>query len=216
MASALTAEHAATWAKRLLAAAGLAYTAHQIFQLGQSTHTHASGTAGSSSSAAAAAAAASTVPACGDASLFPQLFPSASVPGLSLYRRRWLVARPRLVVFVVHGFGEHSGRYEVLAAQLNALGASVYALDHQGHGQSGGDRAYVQSFDHYTLDVLSFVERTQNELSAEGSEQLPCFLYGHSMGGVSCTQNQALHAGTASAGSSLISLACFLFLSPCS
>ena len=119
-----------------------------------------------------------------DRSLFPQLLPSASVPGLHLYHRSWAVSRPTCLVFLIHGYGEHIGRYESLAAQLNEIGASVFGLDHIGHGQSSGDRAYVERFSHYVLDALTFVEHVQ-----KGYEKpLPCFLIGHSMGGLIATQ----------------------------
>lgn len=82
-----------------------------------------------------------------DPSLFPQYFVSQ---GLWLYHRQWIVAKPRAIVFLCHGFAEHSGRYEHVARRLNAEGFSVYSLDHQGHGQSEGDRAYVEKFESYT------------------------------------------------------------------
>lgn len=58
----------------------------------------------------------------------------------------WLVEHPRAIVQVLHGLGEHAGRYRRLAESLNAAGFSVYADDHRGHGQTGldqwdGDRA---------------------------------------------------------------------------
>lgn len=123
-----------------------------------------------------------------DPTLFPQLFPSASVPGLMLHRRQWLVSNPRAIVFVLHGYAEHSGRYEAVAAHLNAAGFSVYSFDHQGHGRSGGDRAHVQSFDHYVIDALHYIRRVQSDFD----EPLPCFLLGHSMGGLVATQ--VMHA----------------------
>lgn len=55
--------------------------------------------------------------------------------GASLSARRWLPeGRPRAIVQIAHGLGEHSGRYARLAAALNAAGYGVYANDHRGHG----------------------------------------------------------------------------------
>lgn len=188
----------------LLAAAAAAYVAHKLSALNNSAHTQATGPAvGTSSSADAATAAAKSTSSSSsssastssgpsssyDRSLFPQLIPSASVPGLSLYHRSWVVSQPTSVVFIIHGYGEHIGRYESVAAQLNEIGASVYGLDHQGHGQSSGDRAHIECFDHYVLDALSFVEHVQKSPAFAGlNKPLPCFLLAHSMGGLIATQ----------------------------
>ena len=58
--------------------------------------------------------------------------------GLTQLRRRWVVSEPRASVLIVHGIGEHSGRYEHVAAALTAVGFAVYANDHQvGHNYIG-------------------------------------------------------------------------------
>ncbi|HEY5223862.1 MAG TPA: alpha/beta fold hydrolase [Microbacteriaceae bacterium] len=57
--------------------------------------------------------------------------------GVAISYYVWPVARPRAIVQVVHGVGEHARRYEELAAKLNAAGYTVYADDHRGHGQTG-------------------------------------------------------------------------------
>ena len=49
----------------------------------------------------------------------------------------WPVANPKAVVQLVHGIGEHSRRYDHVAAKLNSLGYAVYSDDHRGHGQTG-------------------------------------------------------------------------------
>ena len=67
-------------------------------------------------------------------------------------------------------------------AALNAAGFSVYGHDHQGHGQSGGERGYVESFQHYVLDSLHFLRHIQREVSESGGAVRPVFLFGHSMG----------------------------------
>lgn len=82
-------------------------------------------------------------------------------------------------VLLVHGYGEHSGRYEELAAWLAARGAAVHAYDHRGHGRSSGRRCHVDRFEDFLDDLDLVVER----LRAEHPEE-PLVLLGHSMGGL--------------------------------
>jgi alpha-beta hydrolase superfamily lysophospholipase len=80
---------------------------------------------------------------------------------------------------VVHGYAEHSGRYQHVAERLVAAGYAVYALDLRGHGRSEGRRAVVRSFDEYVGDISAFVERAR-----ERHPGVPLFVLGHSMGGL--------------------------------
>lgn len=80
---------------------------------------------------------------------------------------------------LVHGVHEHSGRYAYLASVLMARGIAVRAIDLRGHGLSEGDRATVDSFSDYTLDVAPFLSSVVDEAAG-----LPVFLMGHSMGGL--------------------------------
>jgi alpha-beta hydrolase superfamily lysophospholipase len=85
---------------------------------------------------------------------------------------------PRGVVVLVHGYGEHSGRYGHVADALTDCGVAVYAYDQRGYGRSEGRRAYVDDFDTY-LDDLEYV------LQAPGvPSDVPRILMGHSMGGL--------------------------------
>jgi len=86
--------------------------------------------------------------------------------------------------FISHGYGEHIGRYEHVSNKLNSHGFAVYGLDHQGHGQSEGDRAHVEYFSHFTRDLLTYVRKVQHTYPSP----LPCFLLGHSMGGLIAIQ----------------------------
>ena len=99
--------------------------------------------------------------------------------GLALHLNDWPAAQPRARMLVVHGLGEHSGRYAALAGDLNALGVSVRAFDHRGHGRSQGKRGTVgkdpDCLSHDTLEVF-------DAYAAEGND-LP-LLFGHSMGGL--------------------------------
>lgn len=102
--------------------------------------------------------------------------------GLWLHFRSWTVPNPKALVFLSHGYGEHMGRYEHVAAVLNSLGLSVYGLDHQGHGQSDGDRAYVERFGNFVCDFVQFVKFIEDQVSQQ-QKLPPSFLLGHSMGG---------------------------------
>lgn len=97
----------------------------------------------------------------------------------SIFEQWWLPkGEPRAVVAIVHGYAEHSGRYQHLAAFLNARGYAVEALDLRGHGQSSGRRVYVTSFSEYLSDVARFLRAVHERHPGK-----PVFLLGHSMGG---------------------------------
>ena len=95
-----------------------------------------------------------------------------------IYCQYWLPERVRAVVVVVHGLGEHSGRYVHVAKVLVDTGCAVYALDHHGHGQSEGPRALIDSFSNAVVDIDQLVERARKEQPGK-----PLYLLGHSMGG---------------------------------
>ncbi len=88
-------------------------------------------------------------------------------------------AEVRGTVLIVHGYGEHSGRYGHVARAFTEAGLQVFAYDQRGYGRSEGPRAYVRSFDAY-LDDLDRVLRT---IRPRAREHAPLFLFGHSMGG---------------------------------
>lgn len=100
--------------------------------------------------------------------------------GLPLYYQHWGPAgEPRAVLVIVHGFGEHSGRYMNVVNHLVPKGYAVYALDQRGHGRSPGPRGYIHSWEEFREDVRAFVRRV-----AEMGPNRPLFLMGHSMGGL--------------------------------
>ncbi len=97
---------------------------------------------------------------------------------VTIFTQSWLPDdAPRAVVIIAHGVGEHSGRYAHVAAYLTAHGYAVYAPDHRGHGQSGGDRVLVSSFDEFVTDLRTYFDQVR-----AAHPDLPIFLYGHSMG----------------------------------
>jgi alpha-beta hydrolase superfamily lysophospholipase len=99
--------------------------------------------------------------------------------GLDLFGRAWLPERAERSVLLVHGWAEHSGRYEHVGAWLAARGCAVHAYDHRGHGRSAGPRGHTRRF----ADLLDDLEIALARARAEAPE-LPLFLLGHSMGGL--------------------------------
>lgn len=96
--------------------------------------------------------------------------------------RRWsgdAAAEPEYVVVLVHGYGEHCGRYQHVAARLVADGAVVYAIDHVGHGGSAGEPVLITSFQEVEEDVHMLEAHAREE-----HPTLPVVLIGHSMGGL--------------------------------
>lgn len=97
---------------------------------------------------------------------------------VSIYTRHWLPDDlPRAIIVLLHGYGEHSGRYEHVARRLCEHEFGVYAPDHRGHGRSEGRRVYVQHFDQYVSDLA-----TNIALMRVTHAKAPLFVYGHSMG----------------------------------
>ena len=100
--------------------------------------------------------------------------------GLTQLRRYWPAPEARAAALIVHGIGEHCGRYEHVARQMNASGISVVGYDHRGHGESGGRRGHLGSWDQYLDDV-------EDQLASMRELGLPTTLLGHSMGGLVVT-----------------------------
>ena len=99
--------------------------------------------------------------------------------GLELFYRRWRPeVTPKAVLPIVHGHGEHSGRYANVADWFVPREYSVYALDLRGHGRSQGKRGALGDFCEYREDVRAFLDLVQE------SEPAPVFLVGHSLGGL--------------------------------
>jgi len=80
---------------------------------------------------------------------------------------------------VVHGFGEHSGRYDELGAWFAARGCAVHAYDQRGHGRSGGTRTHIDRFDQFLDDLAAFQALVRDEHPAT-----TITLVAHSMGGL--------------------------------
>lgn len=103
---------------------------------------------------------------------------TSALDGLSIYAQSWLPdAEVQGIVIIVHGYAEHSQRYSHVARTLVNAGYGVYALDHRGHGHSGGMRAYFASISEPVADLEQFFYQIQAK-----HPQAPVFVLGHSMG----------------------------------
>lgn len=87
----------------------------------------------------------------------------------------------RGTVLLVHGLGEHAGRYEALATALQSWGFAVRAYDHQGHGRSEGARGRLHSDDGLLHDLGTVIDATRAHPTLGHG---PLILLGHSMGGL--------------------------------
>ena len=98
--------------------------------------------------------------------------------GLNLQLRKWPRAGARGTVLVVHGLGEHIGRYTHVAAQLNGWGWNVVGYDQRGHGSSDGARGALVTADALLVDLALVVD------AVRAVHPGPLLLLGHSMGGL--------------------------------
>ena len=100
--------------------------------------------------------------------------------GLDLSVRRWQQeGAPHRWTFVMsHGLGEHSGRYQRFAERFTATGATIYAMDHRGHGRSGGRRGDAPGLQALLDDIDLVVAHARQESGG------PLVLFGHSFGGL--------------------------------
>lgn len=100
--------------------------------------------------------------------------------------RFWDVDEPWATLVIVHGLGEHSGRYEHVGDAFAEVSIQVSAFDLEGHGGSGGRRAHVTEWARY-LDQL------EAGLASAQAPGLPLILFGHSYGGL--VGYEYLHSG---------------------
>lgn len=96
----------------------------------------------------------------------------------SFYWQSWEPKQIKAIIFVIHGMGEHSGRYAEIAAFFNQFNYVVCAMDHYGHGKSGGKRGDIPSMDFMLNSVDHFIQEAYKVYG-----KLPAVVYGHSMGG---------------------------------
>lgn len=87
------------------------------------------------------------------------------------------------VVFIVHGYGEHSGRYRHVAEALTQVGFACYGIDHMGHGKSSGDRVYIPDMTLTVADLRQLFEAITPQYPDK-----PVLMFGHSMGSLIALQ----------------------------
>lgn len=99
-----------------------------------------------------------------------------STNGVELFTQNYIVENAKASLLLIHGLGEYSGRYTHVVNAFNAAGVNVYTFDLRGHGYSHGERAFITDLDEYQEDVEGVYSRIPKDL--------PCFILGHSMGGL--------------------------------
>jgi alpha-beta hydrolase superfamily lysophospholipase len=87
--------------------------------------------------------------------------------------------KPKAIIALVHGLGEHTGRYEHVGRALNEAGYALFGFDLRGHGKTGGARGHIPSLDAALQDIHQFVG-----FQKQNFPDTPIFLYGHSLGGL--------------------------------
>ena len=97
-----------------------------------------------------------------------------------IFQQSWLPeGEVKAVLLIVHGIGEHSGRYMNLVNHFVPLGYAVYGLDHIGHGNSDGTRVFVEKFSDFTDTLKIYFDKIRVWQPGK-----PIFLVAHSMGGL--------------------------------
>ncbi len=106
------------------------------------------------------------------------VFTLTSADGTKLCARHWEAKAPTATLVLIHGFGEHSGRYSDFGMSLSARGIDIFAADLRGHGRSEGKRGIVDSYDDFRADLRALLDHVGSARRTDTAT-----LYGHSMGG---------------------------------
>jgi alpha-beta hydrolase superfamily lysophospholipase len=100
--------------------------------------------------------------------------------GVQLVGRSWAPeGTPKALICLVHGLGEHAGRYEHVAEAFTKAGYAMTGFDLRGHGRSGGPRGHTPSFEMFMRDIDIYLDEGRKRFP-----DLPRFIYGHSLGGI--------------------------------
>jgi alpha-beta hydrolase superfamily lysophospholipase len=104
----------------------------------------------------------------------------AGKDGITFFMQGWEPdTNPRALLALIHGLGEHTGRYVHVGKAMTDAGYALVGFDLRGHGKSGGARGHAASLDVYMQDIRQF-----SDLLAQRYPGIPRFLYGHSLGGL--------------------------------
>ncbi len=120
----------------------------------------------------------------------------------NIHKVEWLASEAKAHLLLVHGYAEHSGRYDHFAKYLNAQNISVTSFDQRGYGKSDGLKGYIDRFSTYISDLKQIRAQIKD----------PVFLMGHSMGGLIATRYMQAHTDDQIKG--LISSSALLELDP--
>ena len=100
--------------------------------------------------------------------------------GITFFMQGWEPdSAPEALLALIHGLGEHTGRYAHVGRVMTDAGYALAGFDLRGHGKSGGARGHAASLDVYMQDIRQFLD-----LLAQRYPGIPHFLYGHSLGGL--------------------------------
>jgi acylglycerol lipase len=110
--------------------------------------------------------------------------------GLVYHYQHWIPQDPIALVVIVHGLGDHIGRFGKLVQRLTAEGLACALYDQRGHGRSQGRRGHVERFMDWVDDLASFVHFSASMVP----EGLPAFILGHSLGGLIGINYLLVHA----------------------
>jgi alpha-beta hydrolase superfamily lysophospholipase len=99
--------------------------------------------------------------------------------GLEVRTRHWPATDPWASLLLVHGLGEHSGRYEHVGERFSAAGIDTHGYDLRGQGASGGRRGDIDRWSRYLDDLAKRLDVVR-----AAADDRPVILYGHSMGGL--------------------------------
>ncbi|GHV34174.1 alpha/beta hydrolase [Synergistales bacterium] len=115
------------------------------------------------------------------------------------------LGKPRAIVQIIHGFGEHSRRYLHMIGKFQAAGFAVYADDHIGHGKTGFDSGTLG--DPHSIDYETYIkdERSLHDIAAADYPGVSYFIFGHSWGSM-LARGYAAHHGDDIAGLMLCGL----------
>ncbi len=123
-----------------------------------------------------------------------------SKDGLKLHGKYWLPeSAPSHIICLIHGHGEHIGRYEHVAAFFTEHNIAFFAMDMRGHGQSEGKRGHIPSYEMIFSDIEELIKRARIDYL-----ETPIILYGHSLGG-NFAANYIIHNKTNEIESLIIS-----------
>ena len=109
--------------------------------------------------------------------------------GADIYTQTWLPDdTPQAIILIVHGLGEHSGRYGNYVSYFVPRGYALYSFDARGHGRSSGTRGHINRFDRYIEDIDRRVAEVRSDWPST-----PLFILGHSLGSLMVLSYGARH-----------------------